>query len=105
MFSAGIAAFVSGRSWIGIAIWALAALSAMLFFPLTRSIATVIPGCATVGDLARCLWAKHSKLITEDGASDAQIWEAIVSVLCETIGLNPSQVSPELSFMDIEGTL
>lgn len=79
----------------------LSAIIDVLVFMLTRPLAVHVPGCATVGDLSKCIWAKHFKLLPQQGASDQQIWEAIVNIISESAGIESSLVTRDLRFLAI----
>lgn len=102
----GLMGFVVGRHWIPAVLWPLAVVVILVVVRVTRPMAIIIPGCATVGDLARSFWAKQIRLPAEQGASDQQIWEAIINIIGESWGVSPSKITRELSFLrDFEGIL
>lgn len=59
----------------------------------------------TVGDLAPVVLEQHFKEFTAQGASDQQVWESIVSILCSEVGMDRSHVTRDLRFGDIPGDL
>ena len=102
--AAGFYGTLGDRRWLLVpwVAFPLAGIAAVLAVLLTRPLAIAFPGCATVGDLTRFVWAKNC---ASSGTSDSQIWEAIVSILSETVGMDPSLVTRELRFADIPGDL
>lgn len=59
----------------------------------------------TIGSLVPVVLEQNFKTFAPQGASDRQVWDSIVSILCGQAGLNRSDITPELRFLDIPGDL
>jgi acyl carrier protein len=106
LLTLGIFGSLAKQHWVPTVAFPLAGL--MIAGAIWRTLRTPpidFPGCSTVGELARFVWAKNCKLQATQGASDQQIWEAIVNIVSESIGMKASDVTPELRFNDIEQDL
>jgi hypothetical protein len=69
---------------------------------LSRPLATVVPGCTTVGDLARALLAAYFRTLPPNSriAGEKEIWNMLVHIIAEEIGIEESGLSPQLRFRE-----
>lgn len=66
---------------------------------------TVLHGCQSIRDLARVTWALNVASLAEGRMSDEDVWQAIVCILSNNAGIEPSQISRDLRFLHIPSDL
>ncbi len=68
---------------------------------VTRPFATVAPGCATVGDLARAFLARNFRAFSESGGASAnEIWDSLQRIIAEELGVRQSDVTRQARFRE-----
>ncbi len=88
--------------WLGCPVM-VAAVALLLW--RSRPYWTDLHGCQSIGDLARIVWARNVASLAGAGMSEEHVWQAIVYILSNCAGIEPSQISRELRFIDIPSDL
>lgn len=94
-----------GVFWPPHFLWLLAAPFAYASVRLTRPWAVQTRRYPTVGSLVPVVLEEYFLEFTKQGASDQQVWDALVSIMCTSLGMNRSDITFDLRFKDIESDL
>jgi len=93
--AAGVTWFGFGQSWWGSL--GLALLTMTLAIAVTRPLAVEFPVYSrTVGELSRVVLAHNTRaFVDRGGVAGPELWDLLVGIVCETLGVAATQVTPE----------